>query len=980
MLNFIPKQDITLDATPKAIALADFNGDGLPDLASALQDQNNLAIFLNTTPPNVTTFAFAPKQDITISKSANNIVSADFNVDGKPDLITSDDGISILVNTTPIGALTAAFVPNQDFNFLGTPYAIATADFNGDKIPDLVTANKANNTISILLNNTGIGAPNVTFARSFNLTVGLQPSAVVTGDFNLDGQIDIAVLNQGNKNISLLLNTTPLGSFRPNFFGAIIDPNTPNLWSIGTADFNQDGKIDLITNNQQNPTVNSTSVYINNTPAGSNTVFFNPTSPIASSQYQNFVSSDFNLDNFNDLAAVGSNISDIALFLNSTPNGAANLLNPPQTIFTDGNNNAIVTGDFNRDNRPDIAVSNPNSKSLSLLANETVSIPQPPAPPPASFLPSLNLPITGAPIDIGSADFNKDGKLDLAMIFANNPSVLVLTNTTPVGVNNPNPTFATPVITPLRFIPTSLDLGDVNNDQLPDLITTQNGGNQASNVAAVLLNTTNFNNPIPTFNTQQDLPQNFAPFGYTDIAADDLNNDGKIDVAVSNGYGSEKISLFQNNTIERNSVINFISSPDVGVSLNPDLIDHADLNNDGKLDLIVSDSQLPIIEILVNTSSNGANPTYAFALDLNIKTDSFSFADFNLDGNLDLVANRGNNIAVFFNTTPPDSTEISFGTILDFPATGIVDTGDFNGDKRPDIAVANPNTGKITILTNNTATGASIPAFIAQPDLTVSGQITALLSDDLNGDKQPDLVGGNPSGIGILTNNTQVINVIPDSLFVEGTKDNDNMLGTALNDNINGFGGNDTITGFEGNDLLIGAADNDVIYGNGNADTLNGEVGNDSLYGGKGQDVISGDAPTDSIGGNDLIYGNDDSDQLFGGVGNDSILGGKQDDVINGQDGNDTLSGDLGNDLLTGGAGNDVFLLNANSNVDLIGSGDTISDFTDDVDLIAIDQSLSQSISITSNGPITTISANNIVLANVAISANLITDQDFIFL
>lgn len=134
---------------------------------------------------------------------------------------------------------------------------------------------------------------------------------------------------------------------------------------------------------------------------------------------------------------------------------------------------------------------------------------------------------------------------------------------------------------------------------------------------------------------------------------------------------------------------------------------------------------------------------------------------------------------------------------------------------------------------------------------------------------------------------------------MNGTIENDLLVGTELADVIDGMGGDD---------ILFGAEDNDTIEGGEGADFLLGEEGDDFLNGGVGDDTLNGDS------GEDTLNGNEGNDSLNGGEGSDFITGGQGDDNLFGgfdfsfpeSAGNDTLSGGLGNDLLDGGANDDV--------------------------------------------------------------------------
>src|SRR4029077_1191929 len=102
--------------------------------------------------------SFAAQQTFATGTQPDAIAIADLNGDGKPDLIVADDTsagtVSVLLNKTAPGATVPSFASHVDFAVGSNPTSIAVADLNGDGIPDLVVANSGSNTVSVLLNAT----------------------------------------------------------------------------------------------------------------------------------------------------------------------------------------------------------------------------------------------------------------------------------------------------------------------------------------------------------------------------------------------------------------------------------------------------------------------------------------------------------------------------------------------------------------------------------------------------------------------------------------------------------------------------------------------------------------------------------------------------------------------------------------------------------------------------------------------------------
>ena len=178
--------------------------------------------------------------------------------------------------------------------------AVAAGDFNGDGVLDMAVVNEADNTVSVLLGKSdGTFAPQVTYAT------GLGPLAITTGDFNGDGNLDLAVtdancipykfgLNCDVRTVSILLGNGD-GSFRPHIdYATGTQPS-----SVAAGDFNGDGKLDLAVTNEQDGTV---SVLLGN---GDGTFQTQVVYPIANGA-QSVIVADFNGDHKLDLAVGGS--------------------------------------------------------------------------------------------------------------------------------------------------------------------------------------------------------------------------------------------------------------------------------------------------------------------------------------------------------------------------------------------------------------------------------------------------------------------------------------------------------------------------------------------------------------------------------------------------------------------------------------------------------------------------------------------------
>src|SRR6266566_370531 len=291
------------------------------------------------------------------------------------------------------------------------PVAIAIGDFNGDGKPDLAVANSGSNNVSILLNN-GDG----TFQAAVNYAAGTSPSAILTGDFNGDGKQDLIIANLGdvdnhvNGNLSLLQ-----GNGDGTFQSAVSITAGANPQSIVAGDFNGDKRLDLAVGDARTGILN---ILLGN---GDGT-FQSPNSiPLTTFGTVELTAADLNTDSILDLVA-------------SIPDGAVALLGKGDGTFqvpvhiADTPNSgsfvaagSVVAADFDGDHKIDIVF---QTLHLAPQACRPVCIDQ------------YQLVFyrgngdgklqTGVPVssffvvaagNIVAADFNGDGKVDVALGF-----------------------------------------------------------------------------------------------------------------------------------------------------------------------------------------------------------------------------------------------------------------------------------------------------------------------------------------------------------------------------------------------------------------------------------------------------------------------------------------------------------------------------------------------------------------------------------
>lgn len=143
-----------------------------------------------------------------------SVAFGDLDGDGKPDIAVANfasSNVSVLRNTTGTGDITAAsFAAAVNYGTGLNPYAMAAGDADGDGKPDLITANTASNTVSILRNTAASGSITASsFVSKIDVGTGIYPLSVALGDLDGDGIADLASANAGSGDISVFKIAAP---------------------------------------------------------------------------------------------------------------------------------------------------------------------------------------------------------------------------------------------------------------------------------------------------------------------------------------------------------------------------------------------------------------------------------------------------------------------------------------------------------------------------------------------------------------------------------------------------------------------------------------------------------------------------------------------------------------------------------------------------------------------------------------------------
>ncbi|MEA2446187.1 MAG: hypothetical protein QOJ12_3479, partial [Thermoleophilales bacterium] len=339
---------------PVSIVVGDFNRDGRQDLATANSGSGTVTILLG-----VGTGGFNVHATKAAGTQPHSVAIGDFNGDGKQDLAAANSGSNNV--TILLGDGTGEFNPTAGPETVGTsPQSVTVGDFNRDGKQDLAAANSGSNNVTILLGD-GTGNFDPTAGPE---AAGTQPFSVAVGDFNRDGKDDLATANLGSANVTILI-----GDGTGNFDPAAGSPEAAgtNPESVVVADFNGDAKPDLASVNGGSDDI---TIMLGDGTGGFTAAVTSP--ELVGDGPSAIAAGDFNGDGKPDLATPNFLAGNVTILLNQTPprSNAESTAAPgsPETAGTSPQ--SLAVGDFNRDGKPDLATANSFSNNVTILLGD----------------------------------------------------------------------------------------------------------------------------------------------------------------------------------------------------------------------------------------------------------------------------------------------------------------------------------------------------------------------------------------------------------------------------------------------------------------------------------------------------------------------------------------------------------------------------------------------------------------------------------
>jgi hypothetical protein len=795
-ISFAPKVDYSTVGGVHGINITDLDGDGKSDIVAANNLNGLISVYRNTGSPG--NISFAPKVDFTTLVGPKSIALGDFDNDGKRDMaVTSDliNGFSIFRNTGSPGNI--AFSARADIatGSGNICFGISSGDLDDDAKEDLVIVINNNNTSSAQLYRNTSTTGNITFNLAATIAGGSSATSyhAALGDVNGDGKPDIALsvdgIVSGQNKVYQNNSTTGVISFgTPNSFPSF------SPYAEAICDLDADGRPELISTFF----IGSNISVFKNRCGFPNIIFINPTSAAAGATVtingSNFTSAtsvtfggvpatSFIVVNATTITAVvgAGATGDVVV---TTPIGTGSVsgftfIAPPvvssfnpttagtgMTVTITGSHFTSATGvsfggvsaaSFTVVNSTTITavvgagasgnVNVTNTFGTGSLAGFTYQ------PPPSiiSFTPVSGS--QGTSITITGANFNNVqsvtvGGLAVSSYIVNSPTSITavvgegatgsIKVTTLWGVAISSSIYSYPPPAIISFSPLSGPVGTTititgsNFRSDPGSNYVYFGATRATVISA---STTSLTVTVPAGATYQP-----------------------ISVSVNNHSAMSKQFFITTFTSSNTAFTNrsFGWSGGFAVEAGPGRTVLADIDGDGKSDIITGNFTLRTITIIRNSSTSGI---ISFAAPVQLASGlgtqiMVATADMNGDGKLD-IAFTGNQslVSVLLNTSTPGS--ISFSPRVDFTALEVcrgIALGDFDGDAKTDIAVSTGSiftSGHFISVFRNTGFNGEIN-FASRIDISVTGTPHDVRATDMDNDNKTDLVIGAETYMGVM--------------------------------------------------------------------------------------------------------------------------------------------------------------------------------------------------------------------------------------
>ena len=670
--------------SPSDIALADFDGDGVQDMAMAEAVSDQVSVLSGHGDG-----SFGPAASFAVGDGPMGIAAGDVDGDGDQDLVAAlsgDNEVAVL-----LGDGSGGFVPGGTFAVGGTqPQRIVLAHLDGDARLDLLTLDMGalaggspvpgSQGVSVLL---GKGDGTFVFGSALSLG-GVLARAITLGDFDGDGLLDGAVARESPDGVSILDNQGN-GSFVAGESIDLASGSWPR--SIEAADLDGDGLLDLVTGD----ILASTASVLTGQGAGS---FSFEHAYSAGWQPAAVAVVDVDGDGALDLLTAG--LGRTMTVLRGDGDGGF-MENTPYPVGADPR--SIAVGDFDGDAVQDLVTADFAASTVTTLLGAGDG----------SFASGATVGVGTGPYSVAVADFDGNGVQDLATADNNAHTATVLLGQGDGGFV-PAGAFA------VGTGPKDIAVGDFDGDGTPDLAT----ADSLADTVTLLIGVGD-----GSFTSSATLAVGLYP---ASLAVADLDDDGAQDLITADRFGDTVSVLLGHGDG------GFDPATSYPVGLNASGIAVGDLDGDGTLDLATAVSTGPGVAILRGQGDG----TFADVTSTIVPSSLGSVAVTDVDGDddLDLVTSSGYLGAVGILLGDGTGAFVDNGQFGGISVSNEVAIGDFDGDGRPDVAAASLGLDAAIVLLNQldawTHLGSGLPGASGIPYLEGTGTLEIGSAGDLS--------------------------------------------------------------------------------------------------------------------------------------------------------------------------------------------------------------------------------------------------------
>lgn len=744
--TFLSKPEITLsDINPAVnysgyptagIALGDFNGDGLTDIITIgdASSSHELNLHLNSSynynsnnPKKITFNEYGYEKKFTMSKPASAVSVADMDQDGQLDVVVADvssNTITVFRNLGSSGYLENEYGASKIELTTGKkPMNVLLADVDGDGKIDIVTTNYDDNSISVFKNTS---APvSLSFQNRKDFSVGSGPVGLKARDLNADGKADIIIANEKSNSISILQNTTNATVI--DFAGKIDFAVGQNPLKLEVVDLNNDQLLDIVVNNSVG---NSISILEGaGTSMINESLFKAPIQITTGNGPVDVAVYDLNGDGFSEIVTSNATDETISVFRNSALAGTITSISFKEKLdIPSPKTSAIMLVDFDNDTKADIVTANSVS-GFSIFKNDPVLPSTVPVPTITSFSPKKAA--IGETVTINGFNFKASSKSGNQVLFGTVKAEIISATTTALTVK----------------VPPGAALNQISViDPFSYLIGYSKTSFQTIFESKKSFSTDDLAAPV-------EIP---IIDGFSSMAVADIDGDGKQDIVVLNS-SKQTFSIFINKTKPGEVSADAFEIKYTGaLPVDPTSLKIADLNGDGKPDLVFVTTYFNYLSCFINKSTS----TVAFADKFDVAVEfgihSFEIGDIDEDGKPELLVGmeRENSfysklVRVYQNKSENGFISASsFQNLTDFTVIRMPNSirlKDIDGDLKPDLIVGNGygTEGPISVLRNISIKGRISPAsFTNAINITLPTASSELITEDLDDDGKADIVFG----------------------------------------------------------------------------------------------------------------------------------------------------------------------------------------------------------------------------------------------